>query len=946
VPQLAPTGANLFDDAELLYAGPCALQAGVAAGKIVPQRTAVVSGRVLRLVQDGETACQDCPAGTRPLPGVAVSVHSDEDYGYTESRADGRYNLVVNGGGKLDLTFDHPEYFTVHRAATPAWHEFVFTEDLVMTPHGPTVLVELGDGSGPLTVLGTPSDVGRPVETQDADGPRVPLVVFPADVAATIACAGSPCEELGAFELAMTEYTVGPQGPASMPAELPPFVEYTYCVELAALPYDELGQRSDTPVPLEFSKPLTFYVDNFLEMPIGTIVPVGYYDREHAAWIPSRNGLVVDFMAVDDVTGRALVDFDGQVGPDGQRHADPPDDSPSGACSFLRLTAEECADLDAELLALAQQRGDDVPVSLWRATMDHFTPWDLNWPTDPFAERSAPPSGEPADELPDDRCYTGGSIIDVDGRHLVERVAVPGTPVTLTYASERAGLNRRVEVQLREGDPPPALEEITLIVVVAGRRITTTFQADQAPERYVFAWDGKDWLGRETVGPQVATVRVDYRYAPGSYRPIRATDGVAREVFGTIADPGELSVAVREAAYTTVTGRPFRVTLGGPAPGGGDIGGWSVSDVHTLDPESGAVYRGDGTRQTSGAAAGGAGAAALRDSLAQTILNRDSLGPPSLLEGDAWKILKPITVGPVGELYVVRQTDTYDYSQATGTYPVVNRSLELNTLWPDGTVTRVPLTCEEGADGTCEQLGEYTASAAPECTEQSVVAYCAPQVDPSARESFFQQFGWCVDPPGSWTACPVYIDCAECDAGDDECMQTCGPVCSDVSGRYCQSVAYGFVPMDVPIGCDFAVRGPSTVCREGSFGGASGGITDIELGPDGLVYFGATTYNYPTLAGGVYKVSENGAVERVAGRAPVLSNQDDRDYAHVELWGGWILKDWENAPAQAALLLGFAPIGIAFHAEGHLVFTEGNRVWRVRFDGTLERVAGPAGHEW
>lgn len=44
-----------------------------------------------------------------------------------------------------------------------------------------------------------------------------------------------------------------------------------------------------------FDRPVSFYIDNFLSFPVGSAVPVGYYDRAKAVW--EINGVsVVDFL--------------------------------------------------------------------------------------------------------------------------------------------------------------------------------------------------------------------------------------------------------------------------------------------------------------------------------------------------------------------------------------------------------------------------------------------------------------------------------------------------------------------------------------------------------------------------------------------------------------------------------------------------------------------------
>ena len=56
---------------------------------------------------------------------------------------------------------------------------------------------------------------------------------------------------------------------------------------------------------------MVVYVDNFLGFNVGEIVPVGYYDRDRAVWVPQNNGKVVRLL---DTNGDGIVDAytDGQ----------------------------------------------------------------------------------------------------------------------------------------------------------------------------------------------------------------------------------------------------------------------------------------------------------------------------------------------------------------------------------------------------------------------------------------------------------------------------------------------------------------------------------------------------------------------------------------------------------------------------------------------------------
>ena len=118
----------------------------------------------------------------------------------------------------------------------------------------------------------TPIQVARGGVVTDKDGTRRATMFFAQGTTATIG--GVPVTSLS---IRATEYTVGPTGPKAMPGQLPPASGYTYAVELSA---DEAQGQN-----VQFSKPVVTYVENFLNFPVGGIVPVGFYDRARAAWV-------------------------------------------------------------------------------------------------------------------------------------------------------------------------------------------------------------------------------------------------------------------------------------------------------------------------------------------------------------------------------------------------------------------------------------------------------------------------------------------------------------------------------------------------------------------------------------------------------------------------------------------------------------------------------------
>ena len=77
---------------EFLYRGNDPIQTGVAAGTIDGRRVTVIRGRVL----DRED---------QPLAGVTIAVLGHAEFGGTLSRLDGAFDMAVNGGGWLTITY-------------------------------------------------------------------------------------------------------------------------------------------------------------------------------------------------------------------------------------------------------------------------------------------------------------------------------------------------------------------------------------------------------------------------------------------------------------------------------------------------------------------------------------------------------------------------------------------------------------------------------------------------------------------------------------------------------------------------------------------------------------------------------------------------------------------------------------------------------------------------
>lgn len=540
----ATVATTIADATRFLYAGSSAIQTGVAENTIEAKRAAIIRGRVL-------------DKQNRPLPGVTVTIKDHPEFGQTLTRADGLFDLVVNGGGLLTLNYLRSGYLPAQRHVDVPWQDYAFANDTILIQEDSRVTtVDLQNTAQEFQIA-----QGNPVT--DPDGTRQATLLIPRGTRAQVYNPDGSTRGVSSLNLRLTEYTVGENGPESMPAPLPPASAYTYAVELKAAE----GAIKRNGKDVLFDRAVPFYVDNFLNFPAGTSVPTGYYDRDRAVWIPSASGKVIRILAVNN----GLADLDS----DGDNRADD-----AAKLAGLGITDAERAQL-----------GGLYPAgkSLWRVRVDHLSTWDLNWSYEP--ENTEPPAENPERFVQhDDCCRESGSIIEAQNQILGEAVGVVGTPFALHYQSERVVGRRaayRLEIPL-SGTPLPAeLQRIELEIHIAGRRITEVFPAEP-DQRTTFTWDGRDAYGRRLQGPQPVTVRIGY-----VYKAVYADS----PRFG---EPGPSVVLTASPAREEFTfWRVWTDQIGTWEVAGAGLGGWTLSPHHAYVPGAQELHRGDGGRETT-----------------------------------------------------------------------------------------------------------------------------------------------------------------------------------------------------------------------------------------------------------------------------------------------------------------------------------------------------------
>ncbi|WP_437613827.1 DNRLRE domain-containing protein [Sorangium sp. So ce834] len=568
-PALDQTVATrLIDAVGCIYQGPSAPQTGVTA-TFAPGTVAVVKGKVATR------------AGV-PISGVQVSVlgHDVEDaesFGRVLTRADGAFELVVRGGQPLTISYEKAGYLPSQRQVATSWQRWSDAPDVVLIERDPVVTpVELGSA--------TEIQVARGSVQTDESGTRQATLLFPPGTSGTMTVP-DPNGPPGAMttvalpaevHVRATEYTVGPNGPEAMPGTLPAASAYTYAVELGL---DEAVAAGATNV--EFTQPVPFYVENFLSFPVGTPVPLGYYDAQQGIWIPSEDGRVIEILDVSG--GVASLDVDGD---------DVADDA--SALDELGITAEELEQLGALYTA---------GTSLWRVQVTHFTPWDANWPFGPPDDAVPPPDGSgAATDLPCNTCKATGSIIECESQVLGERLPVSGTPFSLHYQSDRTLGRRdlyRLPIPLTKATVHSKLLRIGVGVTIAGRSFGYAQSCPCAPnQEYVFEWDGKDALGRDIAGKQPVVVDIGYTYEGEYKKPNLSGTFVGSGSGSSFGRLGGDRISGNMTRQDITLHRRWESILGAWHNDADALGGLSLSEHHAYDPVTSILYRGDGERRT------------------------------------------------------------------------------------------------------------------------------------------------------------------------------------------------------------------------------------------------------------------------------------------------------------------------------------------------------------
>jgi RHS repeat-associated protein len=540
------TVATAFASATaFIWSDANSIQTGVAPNIIIPTRAAVLRGKVL-----DKTAA--------PLPGVTITVFNHPEFGQTLSRADGMFDMAVNGGGQLTLNYAKPNFFTIHRQMQVPWRDYAVAPDVVLLqPDSQVTTITLASNNVPQFARGS--------AITDGDGRRQATLLFLPGTQAQMVMQDGSVMPLTQLHVHATEYTVGANGNLAMPAELPATSAYTYAVEFSA---DEAVSAGAARVDF-IGKPVIFYLENFLHFHLGQNVPTGYYDRQRGVWIPSDSGRVIQVLSIS--AGRATVDVNG-----------------SGvAADALALAGLGITDDELQNLASLYRAGQ----SLWRVPISHFSADDCNWLLAMPPDAGAPGQPPPVDEPKPNTCEgEGGSIIDIGNQNLGESIGIVGTPFYLHYTTDRAQGRTAactLRIPLSGATVPTSLKRIDLEIDIAGRKFSQSFPS-AANQSYTFTWDRKDAYGRILQGGQIATIKIGFVYA-GYY-----------QYGGKFGLPGisQNQIIMNAQRNEDTIWQVERASIGSLEAMPQGLGGWTLSVHHSYDPNGMVAYFGDGKRRS------------------------------------------------------------------------------------------------------------------------------------------------------------------------------------------------------------------------------------------------------------------------------------------------------------------------------------------------------------
>jgi hypothetical protein len=585
VPSTLPGWApvSFYEANKFLFLGTDAeltpVQPGVEPKTLQPDQMAVLGGWVRD--RDG-----------RPLPCVQVSVLNHPEYKSTRTRADGRFDMAVNGDATLTVHYEREGFLPAQREVTARSLDHTLLPDVVL-------LRWRKEDAKPVALneLAAPHLVRGAVERDHTGTRQARLLFLPGTTAELIPSdPDTPPRPIETLHVQLLEITVGATGQSAMPGSLPPASGYTYAVHFLvseAVAKDVVGVRFPR-------RPVVAYVDNFLNFPVGVVVPSGAYAFHRGQWEGSDNGRVVKILRIAD--GQAELCIDGS-------------DKPAGAAALKQLGVEP-----DELHALAAEFAPGQ--TLWRVPVRHFTPWDFNWPIGPPKNMLTPPDVAPTTE---DEKNNGVCVNRAEARIPFENGWIDCQRQVIHYELPLDESDKELRLVHRNDRVPSWLKNAILNIQMRGERLTSQdgddlykelkrvrvevdvggvrlysedFSAEKlkanllVPNNDNWRWDGLNFAGQPTFSG-CAHVKVTYYYYDGVRMATEDDWSQAWDRFPSEAMLDLSKVRVTAEELFTAT-REFSVELNVSSGEAQGIGGWPLRIHHRFMPHPGTLFRGDG----------------------------------------------------------------------------------------------------------------------------------------------------------------------------------------------------------------------------------------------------------------------------------------------------------------------------------------------------------------
>ncbi|HEY5956644.1 MAG TPA: hypothetical protein VIV60_08830, partial [Polyangiaceae bacterium] len=452
---------TVAESAAHLYQGANPLQKHVVEGALDRQRIALLRGRSIDVIG-------------APLPAVKISVKGHPEYGYSYSRGDGMFDLAVQGGARLVLQYELDGYLPVQRAVQPGWQRYLAVPDVGLVMASSVESRVTANSAQSQTIVGE--------RASDDFGQRQPLVVIDANTRVRARSVDGPAQDLDALTVTTTEYPISSSN-SFAPGTVNSAGGLSYGLEFVVKEAAALGVEH-----VEFSKPVSFYVENLAELPIGKRLVVQQYDRRSGQWEPGLRGQVIELLAVGNGGGT---------------------DSGGGSGDVeIDVDGDGVADNDAKLATAGITESDRSELGrrftagqrLWHAELDHFSGLNVQ------AEGSLPSGALPplrrgiVTKTLDKPTYRNGMVVEYQASTYAEPLS--GTPFTLHYQSNRTlsyGAGRAIEVPLLGETVPSGLKKIRSRVAIANHVFEEEFKDPKeftSALRHKVIWDGTNATGQ------------------------------------------------------------------------------------------------------------------------------------------------------------------------------------------------------------------------------------------------------------------------------------------------------------------------------------------------------------------------------------------------------------------------------------------------------------------